>query len=891
MVAVPALAATDVKGNKSDQNGPLVVAGRLPEPEARSERFGPGHIAAVDGDRRLMYYVYDDADHVVHVVTYDLRPEIPRPVDSGVLGPDGAAPWILSPYEAALDTKRDRLLLLSVNLELDGQTATTFTPNLFVYDTVRQRRTAIWYPDKLVPGFYPIGMTYSAADDRVYLVGEFSATWLGVSSAPTFGSKAVGPVTSVVALDAGTGNLEWIRPIPECQQALFSLNIGGLIARSAVRDALYVPCTTGGVTAMSNYPGQAGLVRLTIDPEADSTASAATFPLDFFPVSGQYFNGAGTGIATFDPQSDRVFMQSLSLSTPGAWVFDGRLSAWVGFIPAGTDSDQFAGFNEHLGHLYVSQFRNTGDSTNGTIVSDGRSLPVQAGAFQSLVTSHFIVTDPKSDRLFVLDESAPQTWSPHLVLHDTYRKSPSLRSLDYDTLTDGVSEADAAFVSYSADVNAYGADIVAVGGLSAPLTLSGPFRVKPPAGKGTRGLMLARIGGLGVRPAGASASARAVTADLQTTQDWETNGALKEWPYPTVSCLDSGGGIKPQSSDVNGAHALVSCDLAKSTSHGETSAGVLRTDGLTVGGATSSADIVRTSKDGATTTVSAASSAIAVDVPGVGELHIGRVTGRLTTAAHGVPGSASATYHRVVRGVEVVAPDGTSLLGPAACESTIAASSAGEPRLVDSCGDLAASINRLTQTRVHVGFPLPGVVTTPKGAYAAVEQTDADYYGEKTGNDQGVVFPQDSTALRPTPALQLVVYNDVAERSRLIAQFAGVQGDSIFDTTAEADTPPGPPDGDVGDPTQLDAPDAPPAPRVDRSVPNGQTVQPPGSGAPPVVAQPLTGVAGWLFVHRSLRDALLVAGILGIAVAAGLLAYRRHQLLTAMTATTGGPST
>jgi hypothetical protein len=57
-----------------------------------------------------------------------------------------------------------------------------------------------------------------------------------------------------------------------------------------------------------------------------------------------------------------------------------------------------------------------------------------------------------------------------------------------------------------------------------------------------------------------------------------------------------------------------------------------------------------------------------------------------------------------------------------------------------------------------------------------------------------------------------------------------------------------------------------------------------------VVAQPLSGVAGWLFMHRSLRDALLIAGILGIAAAAGALAYRRHQLLAAMTATTGGPS-
>jgi hypothetical protein len=887
VLGVPALAAGP-SGHDTEKygSGPLVVIGHLPEP---SDKARIGNIAAVDAQNRRMYYIYPDGSGVVHVVTYDLGPEIPQPLASGVLGSSTQENSTYTPFQAVVDPSRHRLFALGANVEIAGSTAQTFSGNILVYDTQRNRRVATWYLDRQLPGYYPLGMTYSPADDRIYVIGEFSETVLGATWVSE--SKAAGPVTTVVALDPGTGNAVWVKPLPDCQQALYSAGKGGFIARSRLRDALYVVCTTGGTHTGQPYPGEAGLLRVTIDPKSDSTVDAAGFPTEFFPVSGLYFGGGSkSGIAMFDARTDRLFLQSLAVKTPGAWVFDGRLSGWVGFVAARDWTDEFAGFNEGLGHLYVGQ--NGGGmpkETDGTIVADGRSLPVQAGAFQPLVTSAYIPTDARSDRLFVLPRDAATQLTPYLVVRDRSRNITPQQPLDYDALTDGVPENRAVFVNYSADVNAYGADVVDVGGLGAPLSLSGQFQIPSVVGSGTRGLMLARIGGLGLRPAGASAAARAVLADLNTTQNWETNKQLKEWPYAPVSCLDSGGGVDPQTADDTGGHAMVECNLAETSAHGETAATDLRTGAISIARATSSADVMRNTKTGAITFVTASTSGIAVDVPGVGTLHIAHVAARLTTAAHGTAGAGAATYHRSVRGVELVATDGESMFGPSACETEIRATGRTEPTVDDTCTGLARAVNRVTQTRVHLGFPMPEVTATPKGAYASVQQAEADYFVEKTGDDQGVVYPQDSTALRPTPAVQVVAYNDLAERMRLVAQFAGVQGDSIFNTTADGSTPPPPPTG-VDDPAPSGCADLPPTPRVDGSVPTTTQVDQPVQPVPgPVLAQPTTGLAGWLFVHRSLRDALLVAGILGIAVAAGLLAFRRHQLLTAMTVPTGGP--
>ncbi|MDQ1695117.1 MAG: hypothetical protein QOJ03_470 [Frankiaceae bacterium] len=884
MLNAPAFAGSEAAHlhHEDSAGAPLQIIGHLPEPKDRV--YDGGQIAYVDTPGRRLYLKYIDPNLQDHLVTYDLRPQIPKPIADGVIGPDSISGGLVSPYDqTTLDPRRQHLLMVTGNTEVAGQTPPLGNPRITVFDLDKNRTATRWDLSTELPGFYPFGMTYSTADDRVYLVGDFTAT----SSSEIPFLKPASPASTVVALDPRTGAVIWVRPIPQCQQPMFSSGIGGLVVRSHFRPAIYFACMTAGTPSGQPYPGEAGLVRLNIQPHADQS-EALRFPVDFFPIAGQYFNGAATGIATFDYPDDRFLLQSLSPRTPGAWVFDGRISSWVGFVSAPYYSDQFAGFNQRLGHLYMGlRIGATQDSRDGMVIADLHQIPVPAGSFQPIVTEALIPTDAQSRRLFILPGGASATHEPYLIARDMTPKRAAPSPLDYDALTDGVPESKAAFVSYSADANAYGADLVLVGGLAGPVSVTGNQTVDLPVAGGSRGVVLAKISGLGLRPAGASASAQSTTADLNTTKDYETNGSLGAWPYSAVSCLDSGGGIKPQSTTTNGAESRVDCSLADAIAKGSSEAAAATLGLVHVGHAETSGITHRDLGHGATTQVRARSAGIVVDVPGVGTLRIGSVTASLTTGAHGMTGTSSATYRRVISGLEIDDPKGKTLLGPSACATTVSTAGGHKPVVKDTCGSVARQVNALTQTRLHLGLPLPEATASVRGAYSTIQQTDADYYQERTVDDQGVVYPHDSTAQRPMPALQLVVYNDSTERSRVLAQFAAVQGDSIFDTSAEQTTPGGgPPPGSVPTGHQ---PGTPPTtasvPPADVSPGDTTTTVPPPITAP-TIATPRTGLTGWLLLHRSLRDALLLAGILAIAAGAGVLAARRHQLLLAMSAPT-----
>ncbi|MDQ1706443.1 MAG: hypothetical protein QOF18_2809, partial [Frankiaceae bacterium] len=488
---------------------------------------------------------------------------------------------------------------------------------------------------------------------------------------------------------------------------------------------------------------------------------------------------------------------------------------------------------------------------------------------------------------FVLLTGSDRTLRPYQVVEDRSPVQPPLAPLDYDSLTDGVAERQSAFLNYSADINAYGADVVLVGGVAGPLSASGNQTIPPPVAGGTRGVMSARLAGLGLRPAGASASAQSVIADTNTTQEYQTSGQGQTWPYQVVSCLDSGGAVKPQRTTSNGSTSMVSCDLAKARATGTSDAADVAAGPVRIGHSATSASSWRDLVRGAQTTVDASSHAVAVTLPGLGELHIGAIAAHLTTRAHGVAGSSSALYQRNVTGIEIVNPTGKVLFGPAACATTVTAVSGSKPHVADTCQPIARQIDALTQTKLHIGFPVPEGVATPKGAYALIQQSDADFFQEHTVNDQGSIYPKDSSAQRPVAAVQIELYNDSTERSRVLAQFAAVQGDSIFDTTAAHTGPQAPPPGSAPGPK---APAPPPATTVGHPAHlpgGGTTTTTPGTpGQQPTIAAPATGLAGWLFLHRSLRDALLLAGILALAAGAGLLAARRQRLLLAMTTTT-----
>ena len=875
--------ASHAARSATGSTGPLHVIGQLPEPKDRV--YDGGQIAYVDSASRRMYLKYLDHNLMLHLVTYDLRPRIPRIVADDILGPDSVTSTLVTPYQqTTLDERRHRLVMITANTSVAGQTPRLGNPTVTVFDLTKKRLAAQWNLATTLPGYEPFGITYSKADDRLYMIGDFTA-----STAPNgIGfAKVASPIATVVALNPGTGSAVWMRPIPQCQQPLYSLNSGSLIARSAVRPALYFACVPGGTASGQPWPGQPGLVRLDLSPHINDSASAAKLPVEFFPIAGQYFNGEEAGIATFDYAQDRFMLQSLSPRTPGAWVFDGRMSAWVGFVSAPLPSDFFAGFNEGLQHYYMG-LKIGGPQTHptdGIVVADTHQVPVPAGEFQRIITSALIPTDSKSRRLFILPVGAEITHAPYLVAVDTSPAAQPLSPLNYDSLTDGVPESKAAFVSYSADANAYGADVVLVGGLNGPTSMSGSQKIGLPVAGGSRGVVLARVNGLGLRPAGASASAQSITADLNSTQDFETTGGARAWPYSMVTCLDSGGGMKPQSTDNNGDSSQVNCALTAATASGSSQAAAETVGPIRVGDAHADGVTHRDTRSGATTAMHAASSGIAVDVPGVGTLRIGSVTGELTTQSHGMAGAAAVSYHRAISGIELVDPNGKTLFGPSACATTIQRTSGHASHVSDSCTAISRALNPLTQTRLRVAFPLPQFTASPKGAYATVQQSDADFFQERTVNDQGIVYPSDSTAQRPTPAMQIEVYNDSTERSRVLAEFAAVQGDSIFDTTAASTGPAAPPPGSVPGPSKppvtkpahAPAPSGPVPPSKPTTIASG-----PLPSTTPQLPSPVSRLTGWLFLHRGWRDALLLAGTLSLAAGAGWLAVRRRRLILAI---------
>ncbi|MGH2755661.1 MAG: hypothetical protein ACRDLB_14700, partial [Actinomycetota bacterium] len=393
------------------------------------------------------------------------------------------------------------------------------------------------------PGFFAEGINYSARDDRIYLVGNFYGEAHGKFAADYLPANLVG----VVALDLpdkrdGTPSVAWIKPVAECQTLLSTSAVGSLIARSSFQTALYFACVRP-----DPFLGQSGLVRLWIDPKADQAASQ-DFRIDFFPISGSYtVQPQGVvGAAAFDQTSDRFFMQSVSPTTPGTWVFDGRLSAWVGFIAAPDSSNRFLGLDQGSGRFYMASSDGTGgDGEEGyLLVVDGRATPIPQGKiYPGLGSFGFITVDPATSRLFVemeLGKLGLGEESEHglVVLQDNTPRPDRPRPVDYDALTSELPEGPKTVTSFSAGVNGFGARTVLVGGyaglLSAAGSGAGPLRA------GDRGITASRLPSVDLRDVGASASAHAFVPDANTEAELSENGDV-ELPWKPVSCLDGAG--------------------------------------------------------------------------------------------------------------------------------------------------------------------------------------------------------------------------------------------------------------------------------------------------------------------------------------------------------------
>lgn len=868
------------RGAAAEPTDAIEVVGRLETPFER-----PTYVLGVDPVNRLMFATLmvtkQGGEPDTWLLTYDLRPDLPRLVGKRMVYTGGttAAP---NQMTSALDLGRNRVFFVATSVGKTGGNIVSFslapTPG----------PTTSFPVTTALPGFYPTGLTYSAADDRLYAVGEMAVDNVVHSSPATANRRPTGLVTTVAAFDPDDGSLLWWRHVPECPLPLYTLNLGSFIARSSAKAAtptLLFACTTSSAALFysEQFPGQQGLAELRITPTA-GPADAPDFDLRYHPISGTYFNGAAAGVAGYDYGADRFFLQSLALKTPVAWVFDARLGGWVGAITAPYNTNYYLGVNQATGRYYMGGVRPGGDGF--FLVADGRATPPQNGiAFgKELAPTGFVFADPTSNRIVVPRDHR------NLVLRD--RSSPALPAspVDYDALTDDVPETPDTYVSFTGDAGGFGSRITAVGDTAGVGGITPTGSTLPAAG---RGAVMARVPTANVQAAGASAAAQAASVDTTTGDAVERNAA---WPHEPRTCLDGGGGVDSPPAESIGGRAEVRCSLVAYESVASARYTGQGLGPVSVGDSRFDTRVKRGPKDGMATVTKASSTGVGIEVPGVGSLVVGKVETVATSSAHGRSGTASASWTRTIEDVVVKDGAGRDLYRTKGCSTTVVHDG---KKAVDSgdagtCQEMAETIRRLLQTRVRLLFPEPAVVATPKGGFARVGQSEADAGREVTVNEQGKVFAGDATTRRALPALQIDVYNDATERSRYVVQLAAVENSSIYSVNRSADDAPcdvggcipggfdGPPLSEqTGDEDPVDGSVDTASSSFDAASPvtEDSSSRSVGGGRRPPRSTGDTGLDGLVLARRSLGDGGLMASFLVlVAGAVGLVARRRRLL-------------
>ena len=800
---------------------PLRFHGVLEGIPAAPNAVSPG-VFAIDDARREMYASYVDVSEGFGAAAklvlnrYDLRGSgVPDLIDSRpVEGAGIAFGGNREPYSTAYDADRGIAMFSS-----------TGNTGAFVdrFDVRSAKTLPSFNVTQSLPGFSAVGMTYSAHDDRLYLLGELSGTSaVGIISDALIGAYRGAPV--VVALDAETGEREWVRAIPQCQQPLVTFGVGGLVARSELRDALYFFCQPGGSAAFagpaagSRNPGQSALIRLGISPDAGQPEAAA-FGVEVFPVSGSYKDGGNTGIGAFDPATDRVIVQSRATRTPGAWVFDGRLDAWVGFITAPSSNNSFLGVNPRTGRHYMGGQLAAGAPPSEAYlnIADARLSPVPQGQTIALADGTgigygpaLIALDPATQRLF------PGRVGPDAqiaVIEDMTPVQTVDDSIDFDALTSDEKITDATLVQYSGGAAGFGANVRLAGGAGAGTSGAPGFAGEtlrslglagmPPCASvpveqvaddvscvssGDREVTLGSVPTVDVRNSGASAQAIALKFDDNTEAERDgtrrtvrdrTDGKddgpsrVLQPAFGRVDCLDGGADKQDRETPEHplGA-ARVVCDLAHNAVTATSEFGDIA--GQPLGISSSSFDTSSSRRGNSTVTDSvAAARGVRIGAEDGPHVTFGAVRTITRTVAGGRPGTTLARWERTLTGVSVYDQAGKEILSAPGCSTTITAQGGHKTTTTDigECKTIVAAANDALDGRAELRLPMPQMDATPKGAFAAINKTQRDFLQASTMQNE------DRKAI---PGLEAIVFNDGEEKSRLIVQMAAVESNAIF---------------------------------------------------------------------------------------------------------------
>jgi hypothetical protein len=293
---------------------------------------------------------------------------------------------------------------------------------------------------------------------------------------------------------------------------------------------------------------------------------------------------------------------------------------------------------------------------------------------------------------------------------------------------------------------------------------------------GGRGVTVANVGSVDLRNVGAASSAQAVAPDTNSNNDYITQqDAVRDqvnsvkpgagddiaqqlsWPWAPATCLDAGGQPLDQTASGPAGTSEARCDLSRDSVTATSTFGSLGLDGLTVASASFTTNVIKDPLKGTLSTATAVARGVDVAVPGAGALSIGSITSTATTEAHGRPGTAHAAWASVLDNVVLKDANGTVLFRcPSQCDPQTVAQQVDDSELA---------------VKMRILIPKADVVATPRGAFAAVQRADPDYWSGLTLNDDNS---------RAVPAMQIELYNDYGQKSRIVVQLAAVQLNSIY---------------------------------------------------------------------------------------------------------------
>jgi hypothetical protein len=667
------------------------------------------------------------------------------------------------------------------------------------------RFTRQWDLYERFPNFMVHGLTYSPEDKNLYLMGV--TTGGTASYTADWGSVPFQPVT-VIALDSETGNLLWIRQLTQCLLPMVTFAVGGHIFRSRDSDALYLGCARADAPSnTAPYPGTAGVLRLNIQPNADQLAALA-FPQEFFRAPGTYFAASGPNARmTFDYATDRLAFVTNSATTPGLWVFDGQMSSWMGFVPTTGSGNRGIAFDAVSGHVFLRD-----GTASGLLVTDMRGSPVPQGdAFDlasprqdlSAVELKPYLADPITRRVFIpafpVNEMGVAVPADEklIAFRDETPISKSQHPVGYDDLTSGLSESASTTTTFAGSSRSFGARAFLVGGTGAPTSpaRSGSLHkilaskvgdVVPPA---DRGAWLARTK-LDLRNVGATADARAAVTDDGTDDQRRTaqqqtaatsaplsvalerNAGTKvspsdalEWPWPDAFCIDPDDTPSTVSPVSPGGAAMAHCDRKDESASARASVGASNGNGISIGSTRVVSTAERRFGKGVRMESDASVYGVEITMPGSGTVRIGYMGQHVVTEAGGTSGTAKVEWRPTVQAVHLT--DGTG-------------------KDIYACGNrcdlrtVASHVNSAFAQFLRMRVPVPERTSTPGGAFATFREGMSEYVNDLVMNND---------ASRAVPTIEFELYNDAADKSRLLLQIAAIESSAIYgiwpDRTAE----------------------------------------------------------------------------------------------------------